>query len=207
MSLIAHVLDANWRTWLFSCGWPNSFGWYFRDGWMSVEQLKYICSSKPNPSKGLSFPSRQIAVCTDASSQEPFCRIGHTCGWVCTCDGERGWGLFMGVLFFIREIKDTTIDLEMALEILQWNGTPAHMQYFWKMLNSIYPLLGIVNCAFGSICLTGTCTIVKFLQPNKISENGSLQEEADSCLQLMPLWNQVRSMCLPHWDLHLPALP
>lgn len=48
---------------------------------------------------------------------------------------------------------------------------------FWKMLNSIYPLLGIVNCAFGSICVAGTCIIVKFLHPNKISENDSLQDE------------------------------
>lgn len=47
---------------------------------MSVGQLRHICSSKPNPGKGLSSPGRQIAVCTDASSQEPFCRIGHTCG-------------------------------------------------------------------------------------------------------------------------------
>lgn len=57
---------------------------------MSVGQLKHMCSSKPNPGKGLSSPGRQIAVCTDASSQKPFCRIGHTCGWVCMCDGERG---------------------------------------------------------------------------------------------------------------------
>lgn len=46
-----------------------------------------------------------------------------------------------------------------------------------KMLNRIYPLMGIVNCVFGSICLAGRCTIVKFLQPNKILEDASLQEE------------------------------
>lgn len=46
-----------------------------------------------------------------------------------------------------------------------------------KMLNRIYPLMGIINSAFGSICLSGRCTIVKSLQANKILEGASLQEE------------------------------
>lgn len=48
---------------------------------------------------------------------------------------------------------------------------------YLKMLNRICPLMGIVNCAFGSIYRIGRCTIVKFLQPNKILEDASLQEE------------------------------
>lgn len=33
--------------------------------------------------------------------------------------GRGADGLFMGVLFFVREIKDIAIDEEMALQILQ----------------------------------------------------------------------------------------
>jgi len=46
-----------------------------------------------------------------------------------------------------------------------------------KMLSRIYPLMGIVNCTFSSVCLASRCTIVKFLQPNKILEDASGQEE------------------------------
>lgn len=37
--------------------------------------------------------------------------------------------------------------------------------------------MGVVNCAFGSLRLASRSTIVKFLQPNKILGDASLQEE------------------------------
>lgn len=97
---------------------------------------------------------------------------------------ERDWWLFKGVLFFVREIKGNAVDQEISLcgEFFVWrlSNEMEHMRICstsLKMLNRIYPLMGVVNCAFGSLRLASRCTIVKFLQPIKILGDASLQEE------------------------------
>ena len=92
---------------------------------------------------------------------------------------ERGWWLFKGVLFFIGEIKGIAFDQGISLcgdSPMKW-CTCACAVLLKKMLNRICPLMWIVNCGFGSICLASRCTTVKFLQPNKILGYVSLQEE------------------------------
>lgn len=158
--------------WLSSCGWHKIFGWYVQGGWMSVGHL-YLCSFKTNPTKGLASP-RQADSCLYR------CMIGHSCGWVCllTCAGREADGYSREYYFSSGRLKVLLLIRRfLCVETLQWNEHLRVCSTSSKMLNRIYPLMGVVNCAFGSICLAGRCIIVKFLQPNKILEDASLQEE------------------------------
>lgn len=82
---------------------------------------------------------------------------------------ERDWWLFKGVLFFVREIEGIAVDQEISLcgEFFAWSlsNEMEHMRICntsLKMLNRIYPLMGVVNCAFGALALPAEVPLWNF---------------------------------------------